>query len=59
MTGTHRLRRIGILVAVASLVAVGAIVRAPHPARSAGSPITHVVILYQENHSFEDRKSVV
>jgi phospholipase C len=65
-TGFHRLpSRLGILVACAALLlVVGMTVRASHGASRVGgvsdgtgvrsSPIKHVVILYQENHSFDN-----
>ncbi len=33
---------------------LGTAVSTPHTARAVGSPITHVVILFQENHSFDN-----
>jgi phospholipase C len=48
------LRNIGRFAAVALLVGGVMAVRAPHRATGASSPITHVVILFLENHSFDN-----
>jgi phospholipase C len=59
VTGSRRsLRLIGPLVAIAALLVVATIVRSSHGspsgARVSGSPIRHVVVVFQENHSFDN-----
>ena len=61
MIGRHRLRWVAFVPAVCALLLLSASTASPAPGKHARphgiratSPIKHVVIIFQENHSFDD-----